>query len=289
MKRGDFVVLAFGQTPPSMINDPRRPMGMLDYIGEQTTEIDNALTKQREVVHTFGWYLRKFISDAKAREVTPIVCTNVAFNGWLFGQVMRVHASSNRWSAAVAGGADVAFLPLNEFIARRYDALGPEKVTTLFGNRDSSHTNENGAEINAQCFVAMLKGIEGNPFTPYFAPSAKDILPADLADHRHQPAKAIDDTEPEVAATVKRIVDQTREGAFDQDLFTPELGKSLQEWLSADGAQELRSFGELKITELTGKREDAGTRMYRYRLVFERETIMLHIGFNQAGKISGLF
>ena len=35
--------------------------------------MDNPITKQHVVVHSYGWYLRRFISDAKAKAATAIV------------------------------------------------------------------------------------------------------------------------------------------------------------------------------------------------------------------------
>ncbi len=41
-------------------------------IGDETREIDNPITKKREVVHTFGWYMSKYIADTRAKGATPI-------------------------------------------------------------------------------------------------------------------------------------------------------------------------------------------------------------------------
>lgn len=45
-----------------------------------TQEIDNLLTGKHEVVHTCGWYLRTFITDAKAKGATAIVCSPIPRN-----------------------------------------------------------------------------------------------------------------------------------------------------------------------------------------------------------------
>ena len=44
--------------------------------------IDNLLTKQHEVVHTFGWYMRKYVAETKAKGATPIVCSLVPRKIW---------------------------------------------------------------------------------------------------------------------------------------------------------------------------------------------------------------
>ena len=47
-------------------SDATRARASLKGNGEETEEIDNLLTKQHEVVHTFGWYIRKYITEARA-------------------------------------------------------------------------------------------------------------------------------------------------------------------------------------------------------------------------------
>src|ERR1044071_495076 len=59
MKRGDLVLIQFGHNDAGAINDASRARGSLDGTGEETEEIHNLLTKEDEVVHTYGWYLRK--------------------------------------------------------------------------------------------------------------------------------------------------------------------------------------------------------------------------------------
>jgi hypothetical protein len=41
------------------------------------------------VVHSYGWYLRKFIADAKARGATPIVCSPIPRKIWKDGKIAR--------------------------------------------------------------------------------------------------------------------------------------------------------------------------------------------------------
>jgi lysophospholipase L1-like esterase len=54
VKAGDFVLIQFGHNDGGPINDERRARGSLPGLGAESQEIDNLLTKQHEVVHTFG-------------------------------------------------------------------------------------------------------------------------------------------------------------------------------------------------------------------------------------------
>lgn len=74
--------MQFGHNDNGAINDASRARASLKGIGEETQAIDNLLTKKPEVVHTYGWYLRKFIADTKAKGVTPIVCSLIPRKMW---------------------------------------------------------------------------------------------------------------------------------------------------------------------------------------------------------------
>ncbi|HMJ90560.1 MAG TPA: GDSL-type esterase/lipase family protein, partial [Candidatus Acidoferrum sp.] len=71
LKAGDFVLIQFGHNDSGKADDPQRPRGTLPGIGEQTLKITNPVNKRLEIVHTYGWYIRKYITDAKAKDATP--------------------------------------------------------------------------------------------------------------------------------------------------------------------------------------------------------------------------
>jgi hypothetical protein len=55
---------------------------------------------------------------------------------------------------------------LNEILARKCDALGAEKVESLFADAHT-HTSRAGAELNADCLIEGLKGLQKNPLAAY--------------------------------------------------------------------------------------------------------------------------
>ena len=174
LKPGDFVVMQFGHNDAGPLNDTSRARGTIRGTGEESEEVENLLTKQREVVHTYGWYLRKFIADARAKGATPIVCSLVPRKTWKDGRIVRHTDSYAGWAAEVAKREKVAFVDLNEIIARRYEELGTEKVEPLFAD-EHTHTSRAGAELNAAAVVAGLKSLKGTPFKKYFSPRAKEV------------------------------------------------------------------------------------------------------------------
>ena len=176
LKAGDFVMMQFGTNDGGALNDTSRARGTIKGVGEESEEIDNLLTHQHEVVHTYGWYLRKFITDTRAKGATPIVCSLVPRKAWKDGRIVRNQADYAGWAEQVARTEKAAFVDLNEIIARRYDELGQEKVEPLFGD-PHTHTSAAGAELNAQCVIAGLKGLKSDPLVAYFSPKAQDIAP----------------------------------------------------------------------------------------------------------------
>jgi lysophospholipase L1-like esterase len=176
MKRGDFVLMQFGHNDDIRPDDPARPRGSLRGSGEETRDIIHPHTKKPETVHTYGWYLRKYITDAKAKGATPIVLSPIPRNRWDEGdKVFRASQDYGKWAAESAKMAGAHFIDLNEIVARRYESLGKDNVQALF-HGDWTHTSPVGAEINAASVVAGLKSLSGNPLGLLFSVKAADIL-----------------------------------------------------------------------------------------------------------------
>ena len=188
IKPGDFVMMQFGHNDSGAINDTNRARGTIKGVGEETQEIVNLLTKQPEVVHTFGWYERAMITEARACGAAPLVCSLIPHNRWKDGRVVRNAADYGGWAAGVAQAGHVPFLDINEIIARQYEQLGQEKVNALFVAGAGPHTSLAGAQTNALCVVAALKSLKENPLAPYFSEKAAGILPADLSQPSPAPA-----------------------------------------------------------------------------------------------------
>lgn len=166
LKPGDVVMIQFGHNDGGAVNDTSRARGTIKGIGEETEEIDNLITKKHEVVHSYGWYLRKYIADTRAKGATPIVCSLVPRKIWADGKIVR--EDYVKWAAEVARSENAPFVDLNEIVARRYEELGLEKVNALFAD-EHTHTTLEGAELNAASVIAGLKGLPANPLAAYFA------------------------------------------------------------------------------------------------------------------------
>lgn len=176
VKPGDIVLLQWGHNDDGPLDDPARARGTIKGIGDETREIENPILKIHETVHSYGWYLRKYVTDALAAGATPILCSPIPRKTWRDGKVARDAESYGGWARAVAAEMRVAFVDLNEIIARQYDALGEAEVEPLFAD-PHTHTSRAGAELNAAAVVAGLKALNPDPLSAYFSEKGKAVAP----------------------------------------------------------------------------------------------------------------
>jgi lysophospholipase L1-like esterase len=174
IKPGDFVMMQFGHNDSSPVNDTLRARGTIKSNGEEIEEIDNLITKKQETVHSYGWYLRKFISDTKARGATPIVLSPVPRNTWQNGKANRNDKDYGKWAAEAAKQGEAYFIDLNKIISDRYEAEGEAKVKAdYFNATDHTHTIEAGARVNAASVIQGLKEQKNILLNKYLTPAAR--------------------------------------------------------------------------------------------------------------------
>src|SRR5690242_12485375 len=77
LKPGDFVIMQFGHNDAGPLDDTARARGTIRGIGNDSAAIYNPIRKINEVVYTYGYYMRKYVDDAKAKGAIPIVCSLV--------------------------------------------------------------------------------------------------------------------------------------------------------------------------------------------------------------------
>lgn len=175
MKAGDVVIFQFGHNDSGPLDDSARARGTLKGVGEETQEIENPILKMHETVHTYGWYMRKYVDDTVAKGAIPIICSPIPRKIWKDGKVVRNSEDYGGWARQVAAEKKVAFIDLNEIIARRYDALGEAKVEPLFAD-PHTHTSRPGAELNAEAVVAGLKSLPKDPVISDFSQKGRTVL-----------------------------------------------------------------------------------------------------------------
>jgi rhamnogalacturonan acetylesterase len=160
VKPGDYVIMQFGHNDGGAVNDNSRARGTIKGTGEETEEIDNILTKKHEIVHSFGWYIKKYISDTKARGATAIVCSPIPRNDWKDGSVLRASDDYGKWARESAVSGKAFFIDLNEMIAARYEKTGEKEVTSRYFLNEHTHTTREGAILNASVVAEGIGSIK---------------------------------------------------------------------------------------------------------------------------------
>ncbi|MET0265779.1 MAG: rhamnogalacturonan acetylesterase [Duganella sp.] len=162
IKAGDVVLIQFGHNDSGPVNDTVRARGTIKGVGEESEAITNLITRENEVVHSYGWYLRHYVAEIRARGATPVICSPIPRKNWgggVDGKMVRARGDYAGWAQQVARQEKVGFIDLNDKIASQYDALGREAVDRFFPSDDRTHTNMAGARFNAAIVVAGLKAL----------------------------------------------------------------------------------------------------------------------------------
>lgn len=156
MKPGDYLLIQFGHnegSPPDTSRQGYR--GVLKGIGKDSLVLDWGDNK-KETVYSYGENLRRFVLQAKAFGVQPIILSMIPRNQWDdSGTVKRADKDYALWARQIAEEQQIPFIDLNEITARRYEELGQQKVKEYFP-QDHTHTNYQGALLNARSVIQGL-------------------------------------------------------------------------------------------------------------------------------------
>jgi rhamnogalacturonan acetylesterase len=162
MKSGDYLLLQMGHNDGGDLGGAK-PRGDLKGIGDDTQDVAQTTgpyAGKIETIHTFGWYLRKMIDDAKVKGVHPILLTPTIRNIWTTSPDGKSHIEGdmgyNDWVRQVAAQENIPILELGSAEANRLEALGPEKTAPLFPI-DHTHTSPDGANLVAETVAAVIR------------------------------------------------------------------------------------------------------------------------------------
>jgi rhamnogalacturonan acetylesterase len=159
VKPGDFVIMQFGHNDAGALDDTARARGTIKGIGNEQQEIYNPVRNIQEVVHTYGWYMRKYIDDIKAKGATPIICSPIPRNVWKDGKSAGRNNDNSygQWARQLGDETGTYFIDLNKMIADDYEAEGEAKVKATYFGTDATHTFEPGAQLNAKMVIQGIR------------------------------------------------------------------------------------------------------------------------------------
>jgi lysophospholipase L1-like esterase len=149
---GDYVLIQMGHNDGGALDGPK-PRGTLKGIGDEQQEV--TLTDgSHETVHTYGWYLRKYIEDARKHGAHPMLLTLTVRNIWTDGRIER-DMGYNAFIQQTAAAEHVPVVDMTNVEADRLLAMGPAATAALFPV-DHTHTSAAGAEIVAASVAEAL-------------------------------------------------------------------------------------------------------------------------------------
>lgn len=160
MKPGDTMLFQMGHNDGGDLGGAK-PRGEIKGIGDESQNIPQTagpLAGQTETVHTYGWYVRKYVAEARAKGVTPIFLTLTIRNIWKEDHIERDMGYTG-YLHQLAAELHVPVAEMATLEADYLESLGPEKTALLFPI-DHTHTSAAGAELNAKMVAAALKAIQ---------------------------------------------------------------------------------------------------------------------------------
>ncbi|HEV7300694.1 MAG TPA: rhamnogalacturonan acetylesterase [Tepidisphaeraceae bacterium] len=165
-KPGDFVLMQFGHNDPAPLSGDNRERGTIRGVGDESQEVTLTLKEgKKEVVRSFGWYMRAYINEAKEKGMTPIVCSYVprAPRGTPEKPAVSPTPTAEPtsyalWAKQSAAAAGATFIDLHNLIVTKYSQHTPTEIKErFFSEADYTHTNDAGAALNAACVVEGIR------------------------------------------------------------------------------------------------------------------------------------
>ena len=156
LRPGDYVLIQFGHNDGGSVNTDKA-RGSLRGSDDETKVHKMEKDGRYQLIYTYGWYLRKYITDAIEKGATPIVLSHVPRNQWdSDGKIKRNKESYGLWAKEAAEQAGAYFIDLNEATASKLEKMDREQVNSYFKN-DHTHTSLKGATLNAESIVEALR------------------------------------------------------------------------------------------------------------------------------------
>ncbi len=154
LRPGDYLFIQFGHNDGGNIDKPKY-RGSLQGMGNDSVVVER--DSVTEVVHTYGWYMTKYVKEALQKGAIPIVCSPIPRREWDGDKIKPTSADYQEWSKEVATNEGTYFVDLHDITAAKYEEIGKKKVGKEFFLTDHTHTTPAGAELNAQSVVDGIR------------------------------------------------------------------------------------------------------------------------------------
>lgn len=162
LQPGDFVLIQFGHNDAGAINTGKA-RAELPGAGHESKVFKMEKTGQYQVIYTFGWYLRKFIMDAREKGAIPIVLSHTPRNMFDNGKIQHNTNSFGKWTREAAEATGAYFIDLNKLSGDKLEKMGYEEGLRVVGeyfNNDHTHSSLKGARLNARSIAEGLQATD---------------------------------------------------------------------------------------------------------------------------------
>lgn len=174
LKKDDFVIIQFGHNDVGPLDEKGKFRGSIKGIGDEVETITKPDGNVEEV-HSFGWYLKTFVRTAKAKGAKVILCSPIPHLKFTKdGKFQHDWQGWREWIEACAKSEGAAYVDLSEIVAKTYDTMEKTAVEKLFADK-GTHTNADGAKLNAQSVITGLKRIPSGPLDRFMNEEGQKI------------------------------------------------------------------------------------------------------------------
>jgi len=158
VQKGDYVIIQFGHNDSGPYNTGRA-RASLPGNGDKDTTVIMESTGKSETVNSFGWYMRKYAKDVKAKGATPILLSHIPRNMFTTKDSLAVIRNTNgfgKWTKEAAAMEKVPYIDANQLLADKLDKMGKDSIQGLYFG-DHTHTSLTGAILNAKTIAEGIK------------------------------------------------------------------------------------------------------------------------------------
>jgi len=155
---GDYVFIQFGHNDSGPYNTGRA-RASLPGNGDKDTTVVMEATGKEVTINSFGWYMRKYARDVKAKKATPVLLSHIPRNMFITKDSLAVNRNTKgfgAWTKEAAAMEKVVYLDANQLIADKLDKMGKDSIQLMFYG-DHTHTSLLGAQLNAKTIAAGIK------------------------------------------------------------------------------------------------------------------------------------
>ncbi|MBQ1668394.1 MAG: rhamnogalacturonan acetylesterase, partial [Prevotella sp.] len=145
LQPGDWVIVSIGHNDNGPF-DEGRARAVIPGIGPDSLNVTIKETGEKETVYTYGGYMRRYVSEIRAKGANPILMSLTPRDAYdeLTGKIVR--KPQGKWLEELSVELDVPYVDLNEISGAKLDSYSHWKEKYHFFG-DHIHTSYYGAQM----------------------------------------------------------------------------------------------------------------------------------------------